>query len=228
MTKQPNSLPPLTEFALQEARPLPVFLLLDASGSMHEEQKIKTLNAAVHEMLQSLADEEQGRAAIVVGAVAFGGTARVHLPFMPVNDAIKSWQPLSADGNTPMGEVFRRCVATLEDRQLVPSRSYRPTLVLVSDGKPTDEWQSPLANLLASPRAGKAMRLAMAIGSDADESMLARFVNNTEYPVFHAHDARGIRKFFRWVTMSITARSRSTTPDRTTIVSIEDIDDISY
>ena len=31
--------------------------------------------------------------------------------------------------------------------------------------------------------------------------------------VFQAHEARKIKKFFRWVTMSVTSRSRSTNPN---------------
>ena len=42
----------------------------------------------------------------------------------------------------------------------MPSRAYRPTLVLVSDGKPNGEWEGPLRRLLTSERAAKAERFA--------------------------------------------------------------------
>jgi uncharacterized protein YegL len=86
-------------------------------------------------------------------------------------------------------------------------------IVLVSDGQPNDEWEKPLAALLASNRGSRADRFALAIGEDADPAMLARFVNDPSRPVLRTSDARQVIKFFRWVTMSVTARSRSATPN---------------
>ena len=219
---------PLAKITLTEARPLPVFLLLDSSGSMKADGKIEALNSAVQEMLGTFAAEEPGRASIEVGALVFGRAVQVHLAYQPAKSALGQWHPLAAAGKTPMGSVFAKCTEMLEDHSLVPSRSYRPTLVLVSDGQPTDEWEKPLARLLGSPRSSKALRFAMAIGSDADHTMLARFVDNPQYPVFRAHDAREIQKFFRWVTMSVTARSRSAVPNQATPPPIEEIEDFRY
>lgn len=53
----------------------------------------------------------------------------------------------------------------------------------------------------------------MAIGPDADEAMLSKFANDLEAPLFHAHNARDIHRFFRAVTMSISERSASQNPD---------------
>lgn len=218
----------LKEFTVNEARPLPVLLLLDSSGSMSQDSKIDVLNRAVTEMLATFAEEKEVRASIKVGAITFGGTARVHLPLVSTDEAKQCWQPLSADGNTPLGETLTKVRNMLEDRQLIPSRSYRPTLVLVSDGQPNDEWEKPLKELLDSPRASKVARMAMAIGSDADVAMLQRFLNDREGQVFKAHQARDIHKFFRWVTMSVTARSRSATPDQIVPVDPQDLDEIKY
>lgn len=218
----------LREFTLPEARPLPVLLLLDASGSMAEHGKIQALNSAVADLLATLAREENFRAAVHVGVLAFGRTVRAHLDFMPVDRAMTAWRPLEANGGTPMGAVFNECRALLENQALIPSRSYRPSLVLVSDGQPNDEWQGPLAELLASPRAAKATRLAMGIGADADPTMLARFVADPEIPVFQASQAREITRFFRWVTMSVVARTRSTTPNQIPLPSLDDDDQIHY
>ncbi len=218
----------IKEFTLPEARPLPVLLLLDASGSMAEHGKIEALNGAVADMLSSFANEEQLRATVSVGVIAFGGTVRSHLDVMVAAKAAAAWRPLQARGGTPMGAVFRSLHSLLDDRAIIPSRSYRPTLILVSDGQPTDEWDTPLRELLASPRASKAVRLAMGIGSDADVAMLARFIDNAETPVFSAAHARDITKFFRWATMSVVARTRSTTPDQVVAVPIDDDDNFRY
>jgi uncharacterized protein YegL len=119
---------------------------------------------------------------------------------------------LEAAGHTPLGSALTLTTRILENRDLVPGRAYRPTVVLVSDGVPTDEWEAPLEALLASPRASKAVRLALAVGEDADLEVLTRFAG--EAHVRRAAEARQLRRFFRFVTMSVTARSRSATPDQ--------------
>ena len=218
----------MKEFTVDQARPLPVFLLLDASGSMIENGKIDALNRAVEEMLATFADEPDVRAMIQIGAIAFGGDVRVHLSLLTAEEAKKKWQPLVAQGNTPLGATLTQLRILLEDKKLVPSRSYRPTLVLVSDGQPNDEWQEPLKQLLESARASKTARMAMSIGADADVQMLQSFLNSPESKVFQAHQARDIHKFFKWVTMSVTVRTRSATPDNIAPIDPLEIDEIRY
>lgn len=79
--------------------------------------------------------------------------------------------------------------------------------------------------MLTSERAAKAERFALGIGAYADHDMLRRFLNDPEGRVFEAHEGREIRKFFRWVTMSVSSRSRSTEPNRTVDVDPPDLDD---
>lgn len=85
--------------------------------------------------------------------------------------------------------------------------------MLLSDGQPTDEWKSPLDALLKSERGSKAFRMALAIGADADRSVLQAFLADPEAKVFRADEARQIRKFFQIVTMSVSARSRGGNPN---------------
>ena len=62
-----------SKFTLTTAKPLPVILLLDTSGSMSGD-KITALNQAVHEMFDTFRREAQDRL-IVVSAITFGGGA---------------------------------------------------------------------------------------------------------------------------------------------------------
>jgi uncharacterized protein YegL len=156
----------LKEFTVQSARPLPVIVLADISGSMGSDGKIQALNHAVHEMLEAFQDEADLRAEIHVSVITFGGQAKTHLTLGPARNA--KWTDLGASGGTPMGAAIELARQMVEDRNVVSSRSYRPTVVLVSDGQPTDVWQQPLEAFLASERGGKAFRMALAIGADAD------------------------------------------------------------
>ena len=206
-------MPDFKDFTTQTARPLPVIVLADISGSMEGGGKIQALNHAVREMLEAFGDESDLRAEIQVAVITFGGAARLHLPLTSAGQA--RWNDLTAVGGTPMGQAFALTRELVEDRSAIPGRAYRPTLVLLSDGQPTDAWQQPLAALLGSDRASKAFRMALAIGDDADHSVLKAFLADPEARVFEAHEARQIRNFFQLVTMSVSSRSRSANPNAT-------------
>ncbi len=210
----------LKSITAQNARPLPVLLLADVSGSMADGGKIQAMNNAIREMLESFRDEDDLRAEIHVAVLAFGANeARWQVPLGPATEA--TWADMQARGNTPMAAAFEAALAVLQDRAAIPSRAYRPTLVLVSDGEPTDEkgyssdnWKTPLQTLLANDRGSKAERLALAIGEDANMAVLEAFVGDPKR-VMRAEkgEARQIRRFFNYVTMSVTARSRSANPN---------------
>ena len=221
--KKPGGATKLKAFAAPQARPLPVIILADVSGSMAENGKIEALNVAVRQMVTSFANESRLRAEIQVGLITFGGRqAQLHLPLISAH-AVNEVIAFSAAGATPMGAAFELAKQLLEDKDRVPSRAYRPVLVLVSDGAPTDTWEAPLAALKSSERGQKASRIAMAIGADADRDLLAQFANDAEAPVFEAHEAQDIRRFFRAVTMSVMARSSSPTPDKPLTIDMSEI-----
>lgn len=217
-------MPQFIEYSTVPARVLPVILMVDISGSMKVDGKIDALNSAVAEMIPSLAAESDSRVEINVAIITFGGDEAVlHLGLTPAHDV--SWKQLCAAGRTPLGAALRAAKRVLEDREMITSSSYRPAVILISDGLPTDEWEQPLQELLASERASKADRFAMAIGDDADTDVLRRFVGPGGAEVFKAHEAARIRTFFKWVTLSVSMRSRQLDPNSVVSVTADAIDD---
>jgi uncharacterized protein YegL len=209
----------MQEFAVASPRPLPIFVLADVSGSMGERGKISSLNYALREMTTSLAGETPERVDIQVAVITFGGSdAKLHIPLTSASKV--QWCDLSAAGVTPLDSALTMVTGMIEDVQLVPRRAYRPVIVLVTDGLPTDSngnlhdgWKLSMAKLLASDRGKKADRFALGIGDDVDLVMLTDFLHDPAKSVMKAEDAKSIRTFFKWVTMSVTVRSRSTTPN---------------
>jgi uncharacterized protein YegL len=201
----------LNDFLIQKARPLPVIVAVDRSGSMSTDGKIDALNLALKDFIASIKDEDSAKAEIQVALFSFGtGGATYDLPLTSINNATP--KTYSADGNTPMGQAFKMMKDLIEDKNAIPSRSYKPTIVLLTDGHPNDEWQSSIYKLINDGRSAKAFRIAMAIGDDADKDMLSKFVSSPEY-LITGESARDIRKFFRFVTMSVTQRMKSQSPD---------------
>ncbi|MUG96351.1 VWA domain-containing protein [Scytonema sp. UIC 10036] len=214
------------QFTVPVARRMPVIILADVSGSMSVEGKIETLNRAIAETIASFAEEEDVRAEIYVAVITFGKDgAKIHQPLTAAS--VIQWTNMEAIGSTPMAAAFELATTVVEDKNQIASRDYYPTIVLVSDGQPTDErghltdnWKQPLQQLLNSPRASKALRLSMAIGADADYEVLKEFLQGQpqDIPVFRADEATQIRQFFRWVTMTVTNRSKSANPQSMPII----------
>lgn len=193
-------------FTVAKAKPLPVILLLDVSGSMGGES-IKQLNIAVKEMISDFASAEKNEVEILVSIITFGSEVLLHTPYTSAKDI--DWKDLTVSGSTPMGTAFSMAKAMIEDKETTPSRAYRPTIVLVSDGEPTDSWEQPLRALVNDGRSNKCDRMAMAIGGAASNSVLNEFISGTENKVFTAADASQIQEFFKFVTMSVTTRTNS-------------------
>ena len=193
-------------FTVAKAKPLPVVLLLDVSSSMGGES-IKNLNIAVKEMISDFASAEKNEVEILVSIITFGAKVLLHTPYTSAKDI--EWQDLTVSGSTPMGTAFSMAKAMIEDKETTPSRAYRPTIVLVSDGEPTDSWQQPLRALVNDGRSNKCDRMAMAIGGAASNTVLNEFISGTENKVFTAQDASQIQEFFKFVTMSVTTRTNS-------------------
>lgn len=199
-----------SKFTAPKCKPLPVILLLDVSGSMRGE-KIHNLNNAVRDMLDSFRNTENGETEIHVSIITFGVEVKLHQALASASEV--KWHDLSAGGGTPLGVALQMAKAMIEDKNVVPSRAYRPMVVLVSDGCPSDSWESPLRGFISDGRSSKCDRMAMAIGADADEMVLGKFIDGTKNPLFYAENAKQLQDFFRFITMSVTVRINSPTPD---------------
>lgn len=227
-----------SKFTAVKAKPLPVLLLLDVSGSMNEVisdtfertgetvvtdgqtwqvvtggvSRIQILNDAVRDMIAAFAREEQLDHEFLVSIITFGKSVSLHLP--PTRASQVDWKTLAAAGETPLGEAIAKAKQLIEDKGTIPARAYRPVVILVSDGKPTDRWEANLESFVREGRSTKCDRLAIAIGAGADEDMLRKFIAGSDNPIFHASDAKQILDTFQRVTMSVTIRSKLKDPNQ--------------
>ncbi len=196
------------------ARPLHFIWLVDCSGSMGVDGKIQALNNAVREALphmRKVADENP-YANVLVRAVSFSSGAQWHVSTAtPVAEF--EWVDLEADGVTDLG----RALALVSEQLSIPpmtERALPPVLVLVSDGQPTDDYATSLHALLGLPWGKKAVRIAIAIGEDADTEVLDRFIANPELKPLAANNPEALVKYIKWVSTAVL-QAASAPPSQT-------------
>jgi uncharacterized protein YegL len=203
------------DFTMPKPKPLPIVLLLDKSGSMSG-IKIQTLNVAVKKMLATLLKEESGHTEFLISMITFGATSELAHP--PASAGEFMYRDLTASGGTPLGAAIEVAKSLIEDRERTPGRAFRPLVVLVSDGQPTDSWKDKLEDFVSHGRSSKCDRMALAIGPEAvsgvGRSTLEKFITGTEHRVFEANEAEDIPNFFKFVTMSVVTRSLSVDPNQ--------------
>jgi len=188
-------------------RPLHFFWVVDCSGSMMGE-KIGTVNNAIQSVIPEMVNEarDNPNAQLFIRTIKFSSGAQwVTEGTVPVEDY--AWDDLQADGVTDMGAAFDKLCAELEMPPM-PERALPPVLVLLSDGAPTDDYRAALDRLLRMPWGKKAVRIAISIGSDADDSMLAEFTSAPEL-VLQANSAQALVKMIKWAS---TAASQVSAP----------------
>lgn len=196
-------------------RPLHFIWMADCSGSMAVDGKIQSLNTAIKEAIpnmQTVADENPN-AQVLVRAIKFSSGAQWHVS-QPTEVADFRWEDLTADGVTDMGKAL----TMVADQLRIPpmtERALPPVLVLISDGQPTDDYASGLKALMEQPWGRKAVRIAIAIGEDADGEVLQRFIGNPELKPLQANNPESLVKYIKWVSTAVL-KSASSPASQTT------------
>ncbi|EUB36282.1 MULTISPECIES: VWA domain-containing protein [Fusobacterium] len=194
------------EFTAQPKRVLPLILLADTSSSMRE--WMRELNTAIRDMLGTLKEQESLKAEIHISFITFGnGGANLHTALTPVSNI--EFNNFTEGGMTPLGGALRIAKEMVENREIIPSRSYAPIILLLSDGEPNDNgWENEMYRFINDGRSKKCMRMSLGIGRDYDYDVLKRFSSSGE--VYEAKDSTNIIDFFKFMTMTIKEKTLST------------------
>ncbi|MCL1998310.1 MAG: VWA domain-containing protein [Turicibacter sp.] len=180
------------------SRVLDFIWIADCSGSMDGE-KIQTLNYAIRQTIPDMQKEADANpnASVMIRALKFSDGAAWHIPTAtPVEQF--NWIDLTAGGVTSMGMALEMVATELRSFP-TDTRRLPPVLVLLTDGQPTDEFKKGLDELLATPWGKKSVRIAIAIGKDADLEVLEQFAGNREL-VLEAKNPQLLIQFIKWAS----------------------------
>jgi uncharacterized protein YegL len=176
---------------------------------MEQDGKIQALNTAVREAIPHMRKvaEDNPNAQVLVRAVKFSNGAQWHIS-QPTPVADFAWTDLTAEGETDMGKALQLVAEQLKMPPM-SERALPPVLVLISDGQPTDDFESGLRALMDQPWGKKAVRIAISIGRDADPEVLQRFIGNPELKPLAANSPEALVKHIKWASTAVLKSASS-------------------
>jgi uncharacterized protein YegL len=184
------------------------FWLADCSGSMLRDGRIQALNNAAAEALPHMrrVAKDNPNVEVIVRVLRFSTSAQWVGEGPAALDRFV-WPALQAGGVTDLGAAIRLLTEELHSPPM-PKRALSPVVVLLSDGRPTDDYELALRDLLRLPWGQHAVRLAVAIGRDADREVLRQFISDPAMPPLEANSPEALARQMRWVsTVALDAAS---------------------
>ncbi|HAI68330.1 MAG TPA: tellurium resistance protein TerY [Gammaproteobacteria bacterium] len=186
-------------------RRLPVYLLLDCSSSMTG-QPIEQVRQGLRALLDDLSSEPMAIETVYLSVITFHSTAQ---QVTPLSELMLFKEPLiSASGATALGSALRLLMDCLEKEvrknTAVQKGDWKPLVFLMTDGMPTDAWESAADKLKKQKSANL---IAFAAGPNAD---VANLKGITDIVLKSEELSPGaLKAFFQWMSQSILQTGKS-------------------
>lgn len=185
-------------------RRLPVYLLLDTSGSMTGEP-IEAVKNGVQVLISTLRQDPYALETAYLSVITFDSSAR---QLVPLSELSAFQMPdIKASGTTALGAALtllsEKLNSEVQKTTLDTKGDWKPLVFLMTDGRPTDDYQHGLREL-QKQKVG--MIVACAAGHGGDTAILQQL---TEVVVrLDTADSSTIKAFFKWVSASISTGSQ--------------------
>lgn len=188
-------------------RRLPVYLLLDTSGSMHGEP-IQSVNVGLRSMLASLRQNPYALESVHLSITTFDSNVTDILPLTALDTLMLPEITCPESGGTFLGmgldHICQRVEQDLVRSSAEHKGDWRPLLFIMTDGKPSDT----MAYEEAIPRvkaANFATVIACAAGPKSVPDQLKQLTDNVVS--LDTMDSHAFSKFFQWVSATVTSGS---------------------
>jgi uncharacterized protein YegL len=200
-------------------RRLPVYLLLDTSGSMSGEP-IEAVKTGVHTLVSTLRQDPYALETAYLSVITFDSSAKQCCPLTELSNF--QTPNITASGMTSLGDglalLAERIDAEVAKTTADMKGDWKPLVFLMTDGSPTDDWQRGLKRL-QMVRTG--MIVACAAGHGADTKVLKQI---TEVVVqLDTADESTIKAFFKWVSASVSTGSQKIDQGKKEVTGLSDL-----
>ncbi|MEH1806458.1 vWA domain-containing protein [Nostoc sp.] len=191
----------MPEFVENPENRCPVILLLDTSGSMSG-QPIQELNRGLAAFKADVLKDSQTSLSVEVAMITFGPIVKLTQDFVTIDQFTPP--TLEVGGVTPMGAAIEYALDFIENRKQTYKDNgilyYRPWVFLITDGAPTDSWNSAAQRLRQAEAQSRLSFFAVGV-KDADMNILKQISPPERSPV--TLNGLDFREMFVWLSASM-------------------------
>jgi len=190
-------------------RRLPVYFLLDTSGSMNGEP-IQALNNAMSGMINTLRSDAQASETLWLSIITFDREVNEISPLteLPSFQLPEIVCPQSGPTNTGKALELLYSKVNKEVRKGTPTQKgdWRPLLFIFTDGKPSDpQLYSQMIPKIKSLNFGAI--IGCAAGNKGDNAKLKELTDTVVH--LDTADSTTLKQFFKWVSDTIEQGNKS-------------------
>lgn len=184
-------------------RRLPVYLLLDCSGSMFGEP-IEAVKNGVQVLVSTLRQDPYALETAYLSIITFDSTAQ---QLTPLTELAAFQQPtIQASGSTALGAALslltQRAEQEVTKTTMEKKGDWKPLVFIMTDGEPTDDIKKGIADF----KKGRwGMVVACAAGANAKTDILKQITENVV--ALENTTGTAIKEFFKWVSASVSSGS---------------------